>query len=307
MPKHQKKTKINYLSIIGIILFLVVAGIILYGGKSGWFKFIINVPNQTLSVQQIQPSVSTPIYSTCSQLCSSNQFTKSYASSGTCKPGESLINYGYQNQPLILSCCCYNEQTCSASVDKTTIIEGEEITGTIIDGINNVCEIWMNKDNAGWIHTEDGITDANGRLVITTTLMAGSYQIYAKCGNCQTNTAVITSNPKPDTFCQDSCINSYFPGGRGPVNGLNDCNLQIESPLIQGFDGGTKICCCNHFDRIGCGRYGGSFGYTRNALVMPESTLNYCSEVAFSDCQSTGKTVQNYNLVSTCCMWNCGG
>jgi len=134
--KRNKKTFI----IVGI--FLVLAIILIIGGVSGWFKFIINVqsPNQTLSVV---PNQQTPVYSSCYQICLAQGFSKYYNFIDSCKAGESKITYGYPNQLPLLVCCCYNEAvipspictetdlgldynvfgTCESSVTKTGIAD----------------------------------------------------------------------------------------------------------------------------------------------------------------------------------------
>lgn len=100
----KKKDKTWIYVIIGIALFLLI----LYGGNQGWFNSIKYIQgNQTLS---ITPKPETT-YSSCSQVCSAQGFSKYYDFINSCKVGENKITYGYSNQAPLLTCCCYNEAT----------------------------------------------------------------------------------------------------------------------------------------------------------------------------------------------------
>jgi hypothetical protein len=104
----KKIKKIIFWSIlisVIVILLLSLIGIIVVGGKAGWFKFIINVPSQNIS---LTPNPQTPTYNSCSQVCSNQGYSKYYTFIDSCKAGESKVTYGYPNQASTLICCCYN-------------------------------------------------------------------------------------------------------------------------------------------------------------------------------------------------------
>jgi len=90
-------------------IMLLLVGVVIWGGKSGWFKFTVNIDNNQTGPTNLQPASSGPEYTNCAQLCSLYDYSDSYATSSTCKPGEALTKYGYPNQPSLLTCCCYNE------------------------------------------------------------------------------------------------------------------------------------------------------------------------------------------------------
>lgn len=103
MAKQNNQTMWIIIAIIAMALFY-------YGGNNGWFKSGINPPPQNQT-----PTPNVPVYTSCSQVCSSNGFSKFYSFIDSCKAGESKITYGYVGQPPILSCCCYNENAPNPS------------------------------------------------------------------------------------------------------------------------------------------------------------------------------------------------
>ena len=90
---------------IGIIVFV-------YGGNAGWFKSNFSF---TPAPEDLVPSPSQPVYSTCSQVCSTSGFSQAYPFVNFCKNSETKITYGYPNQAPLLVCCCYNEATPTPS------------------------------------------------------------------------------------------------------------------------------------------------------------------------------------------------
>lgn len=94
--------------IIGTIVLIFV---IIWGYNNNKFSDIYNFFNPAAIVQ---PDSDEPVFSSCSQVCTQQGFSKSYSST-VCKEGESKVTYGYPNQAPLLTCCCYNEQTPSGT------------------------------------------------------------------------------------------------------------------------------------------------------------------------------------------------
>jgi len=101
----RKKDNSNLIWGIG---FIVLAIILYWGGTQGWFNFIINISQQNVTLTST-PLQNQPTYSSCSQVCSDQGFSKGYTFISTCKVGESKVTYGYPGQNPLLTCCCYNE------------------------------------------------------------------------------------------------------------------------------------------------------------------------------------------------------
>lgn len=158
--KKQKSKGIWY--IITMLLIVALIAVLIFGGMNGWFKFVVNVPSQTFIQNLTQsPSPETPVYTTCSQVCSANDFDLGYSAS-TCKDGETRIAYGYAQQAPLLTCCCYNSETPAPSGTCTEADGGnvDTIPATTIgsDGIarmdvcadnTHVTEYWCVADGSG--------------------------------------------------------------------------------------------------------------------------------------------------------------
>lgn len=107
----RKKKDVNWGLIVGIAIIILL----FVGATNGWFQINITLPPQNQNIS-IAPDAQQPVYSSCSQVCSQNGFSKYYNFIDSCKAGESKITYGYPGQPPLLICCCYNDapvQTCT--------------------------------------------------------------------------------------------------------------------------------------------------------------------------------------------------
>jgi len=97
------------------------------------------------------------------------------------------------------------EGTCSVSLNRNVITEGDLITGTVKDGAVTLCSIYGNLDNTGWIKIGEGVTDSYGEIEITDTLnIPGTFAFRAICGDCVTNTANLLVNPLIPSTCTDT-------------------------------------------------------------------------------------------------------
>ena len=155
----NNKTNSNTLWIIVTIFgILIIAGIVFYGGKAGWFRSLTVVEDTD------------------------------------------LINY--LNLPETIS------TTCSLSISPNSIWVGDRTTGTIVDGKNKLCHVYVLQDG-DWLSAYQGYTDSNGVLTDTRTMnLPGDYIFRAICdlnednrvdtGDCLTNQADLTVIPRPD-------------------------------------------------------------------------------------------------------------
>lgn len=108
----RKKKDSNLLMFLFIIAF---AGLLWYGGDKGWFKSIVNVSGGGVTILNTSPSLQSPSYTTCSQVCSAQGFSKNYNFVSECRGGEMKVVYGYPGQNPLLTCCCYNEEVSSGT------------------------------------------------------------------------------------------------------------------------------------------------------------------------------------------------
>ena len=98
--------------------------------------------------------------------------------------------------------------TCSLSFSPNSIWAGDRTTGTIVDGKNKLCHVYVLQDG-NWLSVYQGYTDSNGVLINTRTIhLPGDYIFRAVCdlndnnrvdtSDCLTNQADLTVIPRPD-------------------------------------------------------------------------------------------------------------
>ncbi len=158
---RSKKNKINldalwiFVTIFGI---LIIAGLVFYGGKAGWFKSLTVIEDTDL--------------------------------------------ISFLNEPEVIS------TTCSLSISPNSIWVGDRTTGTIVDGKNKLCHVYV-LQGGDWLSAYQGYTDINGVLTNTRTMnLPGDYIFRAICdlnnnnrvdtSDCLTNQAELTVIPRPD-------------------------------------------------------------------------------------------------------------
>lgn len=108
-------------------------------------------------------------------------------------------------------------ETCSISMDRSVVIQGESVRGTINDGVNKQCTIYVKFDptpesiNAAvnWIVDSIVTTGPDGRYQESRVPeKVGIYTLVAICGNCVTSSKTITVKkpvaPPPTENCVDS-------------------------------------------------------------------------------------------------------
>lgn len=99
-------------------------------------------------------------------------------------------------------------QTCSLSITPNSIWVGDRTTGTIVDGKNKLCHVYV-LQGGDWLSAYQGYTDSNGVLTNTRTMnFPGDYIFRAICdlndnnrvdtSDCLTNQAELTVIPRPD-------------------------------------------------------------------------------------------------------------
>lgn len=261
MSRKNKKRKIKLGIILGIIVAVLLVGIIIvliYGGTHGWFKFIIPSPQQNIITNLTQtPSTNVETYSTCTQLCSANNFVKGYQSS-TCKGGETKIDYGYPQEIPLLKCCCYNPQseitpptpayTCTDSDGKDNFA----VSGNCQDSFhqlgftdncegNNVIDYYCDSENICQKSTKQCIGDnfnAN----------------YCDNGKCFPTPSEDYEN-SPNSLCYNGCKNTGYGTGKWTYDWtLAGVCTQEKTQEICSYVGGVNkfetktisgaTCCC---------------------------------------------------------------
>ncbi len=87
--------------------------------------------------------------------------------------------------------------SCSASVTPTTIYVGEVVTGTVTNGANTRCEVYLGVGD-DWVLFGEGTTNNLGFLTMTGNPTApGIFTFRAICGSCVTNIVTLTVNAMP--------------------------------------------------------------------------------------------------------------
>ena len=97
--------------------------------------------------------------------------------------------------------------TCSLSISPNSIWAGDRTTGTIVDGKNKLCHVYV-LNGGTWLKAFEGYTDSNGVLTNTRTMnLPGDYIFRAVCdlnnnnrvdtSDCLTNQAELTVIPRP--------------------------------------------------------------------------------------------------------------
>lgn len=88
--------------------------------------------------------------------------------------------------------------TCTASVNPTVITSGGEVTGTIRDGVNTLCDVYLHRGD-DWVFVVTGTTNANGILIFRENVYdVGTFEFRAICGTCVTNRVTLVVNPVED-------------------------------------------------------------------------------------------------------------
>lgn len=90
--------------------------------------------------------------------------------------------------------------SCSARITPTTIISGNEVTGTIVANPSTSCDIYI-RGGTDWYFVVNGVTGTNGILTFTDNVYdVGTFEFRAICGTCVTNRATLIVNPfeEPD-------------------------------------------------------------------------------------------------------------
>ncbi len=126
-----------------LILFLAVIGVLVYGGTHNWFQFNFNMSQQPPPAN-LEPSPQAPVYTSCNQVCSNYGFSKYSTFINSCKEGESEVTYGYQGQPPLLRCCCWNEEipntpTCTDTDGGKMFNIGGKVT-TALGSMYDTCQ-----------------------------------------------------------------------------------------------------------------------------------------------------------------------
>lgn len=98
------KSKFNWtiISIIAtVILVIFIIVFVIIGINKGWFT-----RQKEVFVEAEQTGTTfTPAYSTCSELCTANNYSFAYDNNG-CLGGEVKTEYGFPNEAPLLNCCC---------------------------------------------------------------------------------------------------------------------------------------------------------------------------------------------------------
>ena len=120
-----------------------------------------------------------------------------------------LLNLKFQAAPADIVIKLEEEKpghVCSLDINPKTAEIGTEVTGTIIDGANTMCVLYVNPNNLGWFNLLNVMTDATGVATGSYPFdFVGSFRYRAICGDCITNevtATIIDGSVDPDT---DTC------------------------------------------------------------------------------------------------------
>lgn len=142
-------------------------------------------------------------------------------------------------------------ETCTLSIVPSSLFVGEEITGTIYDGVNRMCEVYAN-DGSGWVLVYEGMTDATGVMYETEDIgLPGTLTFVAVCGECVTNQVTIVVNEGPETDVETYCAREGYDWATDKVD-YSGC-ISTASSTCSGYSGGYEFgyladeewCCYN--------------------------------------------------------------
>ena len=274
----RKKDNSNLIWGIG---FIVLAIVLFYMGSQGWFNFIINVPtqNQTLTVI---PTTQTPVYSSCSQVCSNQGFSKSYTFINSCKEGETKVTYGYSGQNPLLTCCCFNEAVppttkyycCQAMGLKSCYQNSCPPAGIQLGVYNSASECQANCQEP-----TSTCTDSDGGI---------NYDVG---GKVTTNLGVLYDTCQPNGM---DLLEFYCEGGIKKNSGIGCVNGCIDSPtgdycsptkiwhagdtVFSGSGTGTLVAM-NQFALLDLSEYGITVGGTCRLGAQIQTSWSYDNPV----------------------------
>lgn len=154
--------------------------------------------------------------------------------------------------------------SCSLSISPNSIWAGDRTTGTIVDGKNKLCHVYVYQGGS-WLSAYQGYTDSNGVLINTRTMnFPGNFIFRAVCdinednrvdtGDCLTNKASLTVIPRSDDpsllgTCQDVCSSEgYADGWNSLFEDGHDCSMSGSTFIEYGIPGEEPLfrCCCDN-------------------------------------------------------------
>ena len=102
------------------------------------------------------------------------------------------------NEDIINQLETENEGECLIVLDNNVVMVGDEAGGTITDGANTLCEIYLS-DGTSWINVGEGTTSQTGLLHYSDVIdIPGTFMFRAICGECVTNIVNLKVNPIVD-------------------------------------------------------------------------------------------------------------
>lgn len=216
--------------------------------------------------------------------------------------------YKLENPPLAPA----NGITCSLTLNQNSIDIGEQVSGTIHDGVDILCEVYAKKDGGAWSKVFEGKTDISGDLKHSDTMnLDGTYVFKAICGRgtakeCITNDDTLIVRERD---CNAECIENDFYASGIKVSDCSQCTDADEHCLTI-FE---STCCCTlrtdyapeQYSLLTCGVTAVASGYDKWTLGILNSFE--CITHADSQCVaegSTGSAGQQF-FSPNCCTWKC--